>query len=78
MIGPMALGSVGWVMPGVKADSEIFYSYRYWTEKGGLYLPDKRYAISVPHLQEVRGADGRQARASEAHGVLAGVLSRSG
>ncbi|CAM9488328.1 unnamed protein product [Pylaiella littoralis] len=51
-IAPMALGSVGWVMPGVKA-TEAFYSYRYPTDKGGLYLPDKRYGIPVPHLQEV-------------------------
>ncbi len=51
-IAPMALGSVGWIMPGVKA-TEQFYSYRYHTDKGGLYLPDKRYGIPVPHLQEV-------------------------
>lgn len=48
----MALGSVGWVMPGVKS-SERFYSYRYSTDKGGLFLPDKRYGIPVPVLQEV-------------------------
>ncbi|CAM9159797.1 unnamed protein product [Scytosiphon promiscuus] len=51
-LAPMALGSVGWIMPGVKA-TEHFYSYRYHTDKGGLYLPDKRYGIPVPHLQEV-------------------------
>lgn len=53
-IGPMALGSVGWVMPGPKPSSGQFYSYRYRTDKGGLYLPDKRYGIFVPHLQEVK------------------------
>lgn len=51
-IAPMALGSVGWIMPGAK-QNEMFYSYRYQTDKGGLYLPDKRYGIPVPHLQEV-------------------------
>lgn len=53
-LDPMALGSVGWVMPGVKSYNDHFYGYRYWTDRGGLYLPDKRYGISVPHLQEVR------------------------
>ncbi|CAM9278991.1 unnamed protein product, partial [Ectocarpus sp. 13 AM-2016] len=51
-IGPMGLGSVGWIMPGVKT-TEKYYSYRYHTDKGGLFLPDKRYGIPVPHLQEV-------------------------
>lgn len=49
----MALGSVGWIMPGVKT-TEKYYSYRYHTDKGGLFLPDKRYGIPVPHLQEVQ------------------------
>lgn len=53
-IGPMALGSVGWVMPGVKKVNGKFYGYRFHTEKGGLFLPDKRYSIHVPQLQEVR------------------------
>lgn len=53
-VGPMALGSVGWIMPGVKPYNGMFYGYRYRTDRGGLYLPDKRYGIPVPHLQEVR------------------------
>ena len=52
----MALGSVGWIMPGVKPSNGNFYSYRYHTDRGGLFLPDKRYGIPVPHLQEASRA----------------------
>lgn len=41
-------------MPGVEAHSGKFYSYRDTANKGGLFLPDKRYGIPVPTLQEVR------------------------
>lgn len=53
-IGPMALGSVGWVMPGSDPSDGWFYGYRDPSGNGGLYLPDKRYGIGVPHLQEVK------------------------
>ncbi|CAM9596619.1 unnamed protein product, partial [Discosporangium mesarthrocarpum] len=52
-VGPMALGAIGWVMPGVSETSGKFYSYRDRSSKGGLYLPDKRYSLPVPYLQEV-------------------------
>lgn len=61
-------------MPGVEAHSGKFYSYRDTANKGGLFLPDKRYGIPVPTLQEVRTVitltqSGRYRTESAAHSV---------
>ena len=53
-IEPMALGSVGWIMPRVQEKDGKFYSYRDRSDGGGLFLPDKRYGIPVSYLQEVK------------------------
>ncbi|CAM9171539.1 unnamed protein product [Chrysoparadoxa australica] len=48
-----ALGSIGWIMPGLQQEGGRFPSYRDKSKDGGLYIPDRRYNIPVSSLQEV-------------------------